>query len=99
MKPAEAWMMKWIGAAVLALALLLGTAAMAPTVAASPETGAHKAHMRKPAIAGGRRHSRHRVRMHYAYGPYGPHYLDRPYYYAPAPNFALVFGFGFGPWW
>ena len=30
---------------------------------------------------------------------YQPTYLDRPYYYAPAPNFALAFGFGFGPWW
>ncbi len=82
------------GAVVLVLTLLAVTG---PAVAA--EATAQKPEMRKAAVAGGARHVRHRADPRYAYGPYGPHYLDRPYFYAPAPNLALAFGFGFGPWW
>jgi hypothetical protein len=90
-------MMKWIGAAMLVFMLTLGSAATEPAAAASLETAASKPDM-KAARAGARRHVRHA--QHYAYGPYHqPTYLDRPYYYAPAPNLALAFGFGFGPWW
>jgi hypothetical protein len=43
-----------------------------------------------------RRIQRH---AHFAYRQYyQPYYIDRPYYYAPAPFFPL-FGLGYGPLW
>jgi hypothetical protein len=92
-------MTKWIGAAIMALTLTVGgAAAIDPAVAASLQVTGQKPEMRKATEPGARRHTRHSLR--YAHRPYDqPHYLDRPYYYAPAPNFALAFGFGFGPWW
>jgi hypothetical protein len=97
-KPAEALMTKWIGAAILALGLIGCGAAMDPVAAASQETMTAKPGMRDTAGAHGRRHARHHEYARYR-SAYQPTYLDRPYYYAPAPNFALAFGFGFGPWW
>jgi hypothetical protein len=98
-KPAEAFMAKWIGTAVVALALLFaGAATIDPAVAAPLQAAVQKPEMPKATDLGARRRVRHHLR--YAYRPYDrPHYLDRPYYYAPAPNLALTFGFGFGPWW
>jgi hypothetical protein len=97
-KPAEALMTKWIGAAILALSLIGGSASVGSAAAASLEPAAAKSDVHDAASARGRRHVRHPAR--YVYRPYvQPTYLDRPYYYAPAPNFALAFGFGFGPWW
>jgi hypothetical protein len=92
-------MTKWIGAAILALTLLSGGAATIDPAAAAPlQAAVQKPEMRKATDLSARRRARHDLR--YAYRSYDrPHYLDRPYYYAPAPNFALAFGFGFGPWW
>jgi hypothetical protein len=97
--PAEASMTKRIGVAVLALTLTFGgAAAIDPAVAASSQVTGQKPEMRKATEPRTRHHTRHSTR--YAYRRYDqPRYLDRPYYYAPAPNFALAFGFGFGPWW
>ena len=93
-------MTKWIGAAILALSLIGGSAAKDPAAAASLEPAAARPGMRDTSSAHGRRHVRHHEHARYVYRPYvQPTYLDRPYYYAPAPNFALAFGFGFGPWW
>jgi hypothetical protein len=93
-------MTKWIGAAILALSLIGGSAAVDSAAAASLEQAAAKPDMRDAASVRGHRHVRHHAYARYVYRPYvQPTYLDRPYYYAPAPNFALAFGFGFGPWW
>jgi hypothetical protein len=92
-------MTKWIGAAALALTLQFAGAAATDSATAAPlRIAVQKPEMAKATDLSARRRVRHNPR--YAYRPYErPHYLDRPYYYAPAPNFALAFGFGFGPWW
>jgi hypothetical protein len=93
-------MTKWIGAAIMALSLIGSSAAMDSAAAASLEPSAARPGMRDAASSRLRRHVGHHEYARYVYRPYyQPAYLDRPYYYAPAPNFALAFGFGFGPWW
>ena len=90
-------MRKWIGAAILTLALLLGgRAAIDPAAAAPLPAAQHQPQPQKATDVGGRRHhSRH---YHDVYRPYYPTYYDRPYYYAPAPFFPFL-GLGYGPWW
>ena len=83
------------GAIILALTLFAGTIAAGPAAAVSP---VKKPEVYKVAVHGGSRHVRRHVQARYVHGPYGPHYLDRPYYYAPAPFFPLL-GLGYGPWW
>ncbi len=91
-------MAKWIGAAILAMTLMFGRAAISPVLAASSP-----AVMQKSMQSHHAEHfsARRRIRHHhrYAYLPhYDPVYYDRPYYYAPKPFFPL-FGLGYGPWW
>ena len=94
-------MTKWIGAAVLALSLMLGgSAAIHPAVAAPLPAAVQEPQLLQPTELSARRHHRH-----YRYGdrPYSrPYYYARPYYYRPYPYYApapFPFGFGFGPWW
>jgi hypothetical protein len=89
----ESSMTRWIAAAMLALSLMFGSAAVHPAVATSIQPAARTSEAAKVANVGARRRSRHHYR--YAYRPY---YYDRPYYYAPAPFFPF-FGLGFGPLW
>jgi len=94
-------MTKWIGAAVLALTMMLGSSAAINPVAAAPSQAAA---VQKPrALAtdlSARRRHRH---TRYGYRPYPrPYYYGRPDYYRPYPYYApapFPFGFGFGPWW
>jgi hypothetical protein len=93
-------MTKWIGAAVLALTLMLGgSAATNPAAAAPLQAAVHKPGSMQAADLSARRRYRHDHR--YGYRPnYQPYYYDRPYYYRPYPYYApFPFGFGFGPWW
>jgi hypothetical protein len=91
-------MMKWIGAAILTLALLLGGRAAIDPAAAAPLPAAQQQppQAQKAADVGARRH--YRRHYHDVYRSYYPTYYDRPYYYAPAPFFPFL-GLGYGPWW
>jgi hypothetical protein len=96
-------MMRWIGAAVLALPLVFaGTTSN--VAAAAPLQGAVQQRTSDASDLGARRRTRHH--QHYPrftdrrrYGPYRPYYYDRPFYYAPAPFVPFNFGYGIGPWW
>jgi hypothetical protein len=91
-------MTRWIGAAVLALTLMLGgSAAMGPAAAAPLQAALQNPQAWKATDLSSRRRYRHRTRD--AYRPYyRPYYYDRPTYYAPAPFFPFL-GLGYGPWW
>jgi hypothetical protein len=91
-------MAKWIGAAILAMALMSGRAAISPVLAAPSPAALQKSMQTHRA-----EHFSARRRHHHRYAylmprPYDPVYYDRPYYYAPKPFFPL-FGLGYGPWW
>ena len=95
-------MTKWIGAAILALTLMLGgSATINPAAAASSQAAVQKPESSQATDLGARRRYRHHDR--YGYRPsYRPYYYDRPSYYRPYPYYApapFPFGFGFGPWW
>jgi hypothetical protein len=90
-------MTKWIGAAALAITLMFACPASDSATAAPLRVAVQK----PQAQAATEFSARHRVRHHprYAYRRYyQPYYIDRPYYYAPAPFFPL-FGLGYGPLW
>jgi hypothetical protein len=89
----ESSMTRWIAAAMLALTMTFGSAAIHPAAAASMQPAARTSEAAKVADVSARR----RIRHHYRYA-YRPYYYDRPYYYAPAPFFPF-FGLGFGPLW
>jgi hypothetical protein len=86
-------MTRLIGAAVLALTLMLGSSAAIRPAAAAPDA-VQKQHTRQDADLGARRHIR------YAYRPYRRpyYYLDRPDDYAPAPFVPFNFGYRLWPW-
>jgi hypothetical protein len=95
-------MTKWIGAALLAVTLMLGiTASISPAGAAPLPAAVQKPHAAEAADFSARRRVRHD--RHYAYRTYErPYYYDRPTYYRPYPYAVPVpffLGFGFGPWW
>jgi hypothetical protein len=94
-------MAKWIGAAVLALTLMLGgSAAINPAAAAPLPAAVQKPQSLQATDLSARRRYRH---TRYGYHPYSrPYYYGRPDYYRPYPYYApapFPFGFGFGPWW
>ena len=95
-------MTKSIGAAILALTLMLGgSAAINPAAAAPSRAAVQKPESSQATDLGARRRYRHHYR--YGYRPsYRPYYYDRPSYYRPYPYSTpapFPFGFGFGPWW
>lgn len=95
-------MKKWIGAAILALALMVGGSAAIEPAAAAPFVQKQQASQATDFSARRyhRRYYRHVYRPYYGYG-YRPYYYARPYYYRPYPYYApapFPFGFGFGPW-
>jgi hypothetical protein len=97
----ELLMTKWIGAALLAGALVLGNAAsIGPTGAAPLQAAVQQPHATVATDLGARRRIRHYPR--YAYRSYDrPYYYDRPTYYRPYPYavpLPFFLGFGFGPW-
>ena len=94
-------MTKWIGAAILALTLMLGgSTAINSAAAAQLSAAVQKPQSLQATDLSARRHHRH---TRYGYRPYSrPYYYGRPDYYRPYPYDAPVpfpFGFGFGPWW
>jgi hypothetical protein len=95
-------MTKGIGAAILALALMLGgSAAINPAAAAPLRAAVQKPESSQATDLAARRRYRHHDRYGYR-PPYRPYYYDRPSYYRPYPYVApapFPFGFGFGPWW
>jgi hypothetical protein len=91
-------MMKWIGAAILALTLMFGGSSEIKAAGAAPvQAGLQKPQAAMPTDLSARRRYRHYAYRRY-YRPYYPAYYDRPHYYAPAPFFPF-FGLGYGPWW
>jgi hypothetical protein len=97
-------MTKWIGAALLAVTLMLGNAASIGFAGAAPLPAA----VQKPQAAEATDFSaRRRVRPYrrYAYRSYERpyyYYYDRPTYYRPYPYAVpapFFLGVGFGPWW
>jgi hypothetical protein len=91
----ESSMTRWIAAAMLALTVAFGSAAIHPAAAASIQPAAQISAVAEVADLSARRRIRHYHHYRYAYRPY---YYDRPYYYAPAPFFPF-FGLGYGPLW
>jgi hypothetical protein len=92
-------MSKWIGAAILALSLVLGgTAAIDPVAAAPSQAAAQKQQPRQATEWSARRRTWPHAR--YVYRRYEPPvYYERPYYYAPAPFVPFNYGYGLWPWW
>ena len=94
-------MTRWTGAAIMMFTLMFGGAAAINSEAASPaRTLAPKQRTAEADDFSARRHipQHHRYANPRYFGPYYPHYYDRPYYYAPAPFFPFL-GLGYGPWW
>jgi hypothetical protein len=91
----ESSMTRWIAAAMLALTVAFGSAAIHPAAAASIQPAAQMSAVAEVADLSARRRIQHYHHYRYAYRPY---YYDRPYYYAPAPFFPF-FGLGYGPLW
>jgi len=91
-------MTRRVGAAILALTLMVGgSAAINPAAAVPLQDAAQKPQIRNAADLG-TRHTRHHTR--YAHRPVDrPYYNDRPTDYAPLPSFPLFSAFGYGPWW
>ena len=94
-------MMSWIGAAMLALLMLGGIAAVNSADAAPLRTTLQTPQASDATDFSARRRTRPYTR--YAYRPYvQPYYYDRPDYYLPYPYVLPVpffLGFGFGPRW
>ena len=88
----------WIAGAVIAAGLtLFAFPAIASSAAADSNAGRVVTDPSKPTGLSARRRIRYHTR--YAYRRYyQPYYIDRPYYYAPAPFFPFL-GLGYGPWW
>jgi hypothetical protein len=90
-------MMKWIGAVILAAAMVSGGVATTPMMAAEPTVGGVQKQHATATDASARRgyDSRHRYA---ASRPYYPYYYGRPYYYSPGPLFFLpvppLWGYG-----
>jgi hypothetical protein len=94
-------MTRWIGAAILALTLMLGgSTAINPAAAAPLPAAVQKPQSLQPTDLSARRRHRH---YRYGYRPYSrPYYYGRPDYYRPYPYYEpapFPLGFGFGPWW
>jgi len=95
--------MTWIGAAGLAVALLVAGAGRIESVSAAPSQVAVQPLQAskvsdKPTDVSARRHSHRYGYRRYARS-YDPYYYGRPYYYAPAPFFPFPPFFGYGwPW-
>jgi hypothetical protein len=90
-------MTKWIGAAALAVTLMFACPAIDLAAAAPLRAAVQKPQAQKATEFSARRRIRHHPR--YANRRYyQPYYIDRPYYYAPAPFFPF-FGLGYGPLW
>jgi len=90
-------MTKWISAAMLAVAAILGAAAT-PTSAATAPAQAATQERQKTATGPSARH-RYYHHDHYAYRPYYPYYYGRPYYYSPGPILFLPVPPSWGNGW
>jgi hypothetical protein len=89
-------MTRSIGAAIVVLSLMAGGIPTA-SAAAAPLRATVQRPSSGVAELGARRRMPHYPR--YAYRSFAqPYYLDRPYYYAPAPFVAFNFGYPIGPW-
>jgi hypothetical protein len=92
-------MMRRIGAAILAVTLMLDGSALINSDAATPLRAAgQRPHVRQATDLSARGHTRHHNRYAY-HSYYRPYYYDRPYYYTPAPYVPFNFGYDFWPWW
>ena len=101
--PRKASTMKWVGAAGLAVAVLVAGAGRIESASAAPLPVAVQASQAskgsdRPTDVSARRSS-HRYGDRRSQRPYDPYYYGRPHYYAPAPFFPLPPFFGYGwPW-
>ena len=92
-------MLRWIGAAVLAAAVILGGSPVIPSAMAAEVSSATRPADAATIRAGTQRRNHH---QHYAYRPYYPYYLGRPFYYSPGPFFlpdALSWARGWDQTW
>jgi hypothetical protein len=91
-------MTKWIGAILLAAALLfVGAAQLSPAAAAN--AGVQKVEGVNTTDVSARRHERGYGYASRPLYPY-PYYYGRPVYYAPAPFLPIPPFFGYGwEWW
>jgi hypothetical protein len=90
-------MKRWIGAGIVAAALVFGGSVTTCPAAAAPRVKMQASGTSGSIDISARRHHR-RYARDYAYHYYGRPIYYRPYpYQAPAP---FTFGIGFGPsWW
>jgi hypothetical protein len=96
----EFLMSKWIGAAGVAVALMVAGAGRIESAAAAPlQEAVQASQASKPTdVRAHRRYHRYSYRRYDR--PYDPYYYARPTYYAPNPDYVpFPFGLGFGPWW
>jgi len=92
-------MLRWIGAAVVAAAVNLGGSPVIPSARAAEVSSATRPADAATIRAGTQRRNHH---QHYAYRPYYPYYLGRPFYYSPGPFFlpdALSWARGWDQTW
>jgi hypothetical protein len=93
-------MTRWIGTAILALALMSGgVTAIRPAAAAPLQAAAQKPETGKATDLSARRHTRHPTRYADRIDDRS-YYYDRPTTYRPYPSVSPVpffLGFGFGP--
>jgi hypothetical protein len=92
-------MLRWIGAVMLAAAVISGGSPVKLSAMAAEAASTMPAADATASGTGARRHTHH---QHYAYRPYYPYYLGRPYYYSPGPFFlpdAPSWARGWDQWW
>jgi hypothetical protein len=95
-------MKAWIGAALVAAAVMLGTPAVTRATAMEPQMARAANAVDATEFSARRRH--HRAHRHYRQlHVYAPAYYARPYYYRPyrglTPFFPFGFGYGLDPSW
>ena len=91
----------WIAAVMLAATLLFAGAANDVVAAMPLQASVHQPVPDTTDLSASRRRTRHHQRFvsRRYYPPYQPYsYIDRPYYYAPAPFVPFNFGYTV-PWW
>jgi hypothetical protein len=91
-------MTRWIGAAILALTVMLDGSAATNAATAEPLQAAAQKPPTRNATDLNTRRSRHPARVAHRLVD-RPYYADRPTDYAPLPSFPLFSAFGYGPWW
>ena len=77
-------MLRWIGGALLTATVIFGGSPVVSSAIAAEASSVRPAVDAAAIGAGAQRRNHH---QRYAYRPYYPYYLGRPFYYSPGPFF------------